>query len=158
MAPEIDVQRMQMAPEPTFKDSVEVSIAENPICEDVDGEMYWFRTSGQDLARMMQEADYPDETKSQFLTFYRNTICPLLATKPRPDSRPTAVGWDGNPFEYSFEFKASTKKTGVRFVLDLSEYRPPNLENPLSLETVEKVLDVLSAKSPLYDDHWVSSL
>jgi hypothetical protein len=59
---------------------------------------------------MMEEAGYPEETKRQFLTFYRDVICPLLANKPTSDSLPTAVGWDGNPFEYSFEFKASTKK------------------------------------------------
>ncbi|WQF88042.1 Putative aromatic prenyltransferase [Colletotrichum destructivum] len=136
----------------------EAQVAANHDNDKDDDALYWFRTSGQDLARMMYEANYPVETSNRFLTFYRDVVCPLLGGRPQPDSLPTAVGWDGNPFEYSFEFKGSTKKAGVRFVLDLSEVRPANREYPLSLATVEKVLDVLSTKSPLYDDHWHRSL
>lgn len=120
-----------------------------------DDALYWWRTSGLDLARMMEEAGFPDKTKNQFLTFYSSVICPLLKGKPEPGSMPTAVGWDGNPFEYSWEFKGSTKKSSVRFVLDLSEVRPPNKNCPMSVDTVEEVLKVLKDKSPLYDDHWV---
>jgi DMATS type aromatic prenyltransferase len=120
-----------------------------------DDALYWWRTSGLDLARMMEEAGFPDKTKNQFLTFYSTVICPLLKGKPEPGSMPTAVGWDGNPFEYSWEFKGSTKKSSVRFVLDLSEVRPPNKDCPMSMDTVEEVLKVLKDKSPLYDDHWV---
>lgn len=120
-----------------------------------DDALYWWRTSGLDLARMMEEAGFPDKTKNQFLTFYSSVICPLLKEKPQPGSMPTAVGWDGNPFEYSWEFKGTTKKSSVRFVLDLSEVRPPNKNCPMSVDTVEEVLKVLKDKSPLYDDHWV---
>ncbi|KAH8746265.1 aromatic prenyltransferase [Diaporthe sp. PMI_573] len=103
---------------------------------------------------MMEEAGFPDKTKNQFLTFYSSVICPLLKGKPEAGSMPTAVGWDGNPFEYSWEFKGSTKKSSVRFVLDLTEVRPPNKNCPMSVETVEEVLKILKDKSPLYDDHW----
>lgn len=120
-----------------------------------DDALYWWHTSGLDLARMMEEANFPDKTKQQFITFYSSVICPLLKGKPQPGSMPTAVGWDGNPFEYSWEFKGSTKKSSVRFVLDLSEVRPPNKSCPMSVETVEEVLKILKDKSPLYDDHWV---
>lgn len=120
-----------------------------------DDALYWWRTSGLDLARMMEEAGFPDKTKNQFLTFYSAVICPLLKEKPEAGSMPTAVGWDGNPFEYSWEFKGSTKKSSVRFVLDLTEVRPPNKNCPMSVDTVEEVLKVLKDKSPLYDDHWV---
>lgn len=120
-----------------------------------DGPTYWWLTSGQDLSRMLVEADYPEECRRQFLDFYRGTICPLLGGKPEPWSRPAAVGWDGNPFEYSFEFKGSTKKAGVRFVLDLSELRPARTDRPLDVTTVERALDVLRQKSPLYDETWV---
>ncbi|KAI1676099.1 Trp-DMAT domain containing protein [Pyrenophora tritici-repentis] len=129
MASVIGIQTVGMAHEAPAKDSVGALMEKQSISNDVDGAMYWFRTSGQDLARMMQEASFPEETSRQFLTFYHDIICPLLANKPKSDSLPTAVGWDGNPFEYSFEFKGSTKKPGVRFVLDLSEARPPNHEN-----------------------------
>lgn len=116
---------------------------------------YWWVTSGQDLSRMLIEADYPDECRRQFLDFYRDTICPLLGGRPEPWSLPAAVGWDGNPFEYSFEFKGSTKKAGVRFVLDLTELRPARKDRPLDLTTVETVLNVLRERSPLYDETWV---
>lgn len=120
-----------------------------------DGATYWWLTSGQDLSRMLTEAGYPEECRRQFLDFYRNTVCPQLGGRPEPGSLPAAVGWDGNPFEYSFEFKGSTKKAGVRFVLDLSELRPGRKDGPLDLTTVEKVLDVLREKSPMYDETWV---
>ena len=120
-----------------------------------DDALYWWRTSGLDLARMMEEAGFPDKTKNQFLTFYSTVICPLLQGKPQAGSMPTAVGWDGNPFEYSWEFKGSTKKSSVRFVLDLTEVRPPNKNCPMSTNAVEVVLRTLKHKSPLYDDHWV---
>ena len=119
---------------------------------------YWFLTSGTDLSRMLQEANYPEEAQRQFLDYYRETICPLLGGKPEKDSKHAAVGWDGNPFEYSFEFKGSTKKPGVRFVLDLNELRPTNVEYPLSIRNSEQVLDSLVEKSPMFDDTWVSTL
>ncbi|CZT12199.1 uncharacterized protein RAG0_16114 [Rhynchosporium agropyri] len=123
-----------------------------------DDALYWWRTSGLDLARMMEEAEFPGKTKNQFLTFYSSVICPLLKGKPVRGSMPTAVGWDGNPFEYSWEFKGSTKKSSVRFVLDLSEVRPPNKSSPMSVDTVEEVLKILKHKSPLYDEHWHRAL
>ncbi|RYP62758.1 hypothetical protein DL770_009539 [Monosporascus sp. CRB-9-2] len=123
-----------------------------------DGPSYWWRTSGRDLSRMLDEANYPEETKRRFLDFYRDTICPLLGDPPGPNCLPAAVGWDGNPFEYSFEFKGSTKKPGVRFVLDLSELRPANKEWPLSLENSENVLEMLARKSPMFDDTWHRAL
>lgn len=134
------------------------SVAGIDVSQLDDDALYWWRTSGLDLARMMEEASFPDKTKDQFLTFYSSVICPLLKGRPQPGSMPTAVGWDGNPFEYSWEFKGSTKKSSVRFVLDLSEVRPPNKNCPMSVDTVEEVLKVLKDKSPLYDDHWVRLL
>lgn len=120
-----------------------------------DAQSYWMRTSGQDLSLMLIEAGYSKECQHEFLSFYQETICPLLGGRPEPASLPTAVGWDGNPFEYSFEFKGSTKKAGVRFVLDLTELRPARKQRLLDVSTVESVLDVLRKKSPLYDETWV---
>ena len=120
-----------------------------------EGSSYWWRTSGLDLSRMLEEANYPEEVQRQFLDYYRDNICPLLGDKPKRNSKPAAVGWDGNPFEYSFEFKGSTQKAGVRFVVDLSELRPSNKENPLSIMNSEKVLDTLVKQSPMFDDAWV---
>lgn len=122
-----------------------------------EGSNYWWLTSGADLSRMLQEANYPEEARHQFLDYYRETICPLLGEKPEKKSKYAAVGWDGNPFEYSFEFKGSTKKPGVRFVVDLSELRPANVEYPLSITNSEKVLDTLAKRSPMFDDSWVST-
>lgn len=86
---------------------------ENKLPAREDGALYWWQTSGQDLSRMLQEAGYPDEARRQFLEFFRDTLCPALGAKPYDRSLRTAVGWDGSPFEYSFEFKQSTKNAGV---------------------------------------------
>jgi hypothetical protein len=123
-----------------------------------DGAFYWWRTSGQDLSRMLVEADYPEECRCQFLSFCRNTICPLLGGRPEPSTKPSPTAWDGNPFEYSFELKGSTKKVGVRFALDLTEVRPERKDKPMDMTTYEKVLDVLREKSPMYDETWVCLL
>jgi DMATS type aromatic prenyltransferase len=122
----------------------------------MDGSLYWWRTSGRDLWRMLDEANYPQQTKHQFLDFYRDTICPLLGSAPGPSSLPTAVGWDGSPFEYSFEFKGTTRNPGVRFVLDLSQLRPADEEHPLRSANVDAVIKVLAMTSPRFDDTWVS--
>lgn len=137
------------------KNAPVVSEVETTSITAEDGASYWWRTSGRDLSRMLDEANYPEKTKRQFLDFYRHTICPVLGGPPGPDSKPAAVGWEGNPFEYSFEFKGSTKKAGVRFVLDVSELRPANTEAPLNVTNVEKVLEVMAKKSPMFDDAWV---
>ncbi|OTA83738.1 hypothetical protein M434DRAFT_400630 [Hypoxylon sp. CO27-5] len=122
------------------------------------GSSYWWRTSGQDLSRMLEEAGYPDEAKRQFLNFFRDTICSQLGGKPDNTSLRTAVGWDGSPFEYSFEFKESTKSAGVRFVVDLTQLRPDNKTFPLTTETTEKVIESLAERTPLFDDNWHRAL
>ena len=123
-----------------------------------NGSAYWWRTSGTDLSRMLQEADCPEEAQSHFLNFFRETLCPLLGARPEKESLPAAVSWDGNPFEYSYEFKGSTKDPGVRFVLDLSELRPADKEYPLSIANSEHVLKTLAKRSPMFDDTWVCTL
>ncbi|WYZ39583.1 hypothetical protein EsH8_III_001497 [Colletotrichum jinshuiense] len=85
---------------------------------------YWWRTSGQDLQNMMKEADYPEEIQHQFLQYYREAMCTQLGAKPEANSIKAVTGWDGNPFEYSFELKGTTKNPGVRFVVDFSPLRP----------------------------------
>ncbi|KAH7313942.1 aromatic prenyltransferase [Stachybotrys elegans] len=107
---------------------------------------------------MLDEANYPQQTKHQFLDFYRDTICPLLGSAPGPGSLPTAVGWDGSPFEYSFEFKGTTRNPGVRFVLDLSQLRPADDEHPLESPNVNAVIKTLSMTSPMFDDSWHRAL
>ncbi|KAI1206384.1 aromatic prenyltransferase [Annulohypoxylon truncatum] len=119
---------------------------------------YWWRTSGQDLSRMLQEAGYPDEAKRQFLNFFRETICPTLGGKPDSNALRTAVGWDGSPFEYSFEFKESTKSAGVRFVVDLTQLRPGDKTAPLTTKTSENVIESLAKRTPLFDDNWHRAL
>ena len=115
---------------------------------------YWWNTTGRDLANMMHEADYPEEAQRHFLTYYRDNICPLLGNPPDKDSAPSGVGWDGNPLEYSFEVKGSIKKKSVRFVVDLTELRPSEPNNPLSMANTQKMVDVLAKKTPGFDDSW----
>lgn len=113
---------------------------------------YWWKTSGRDLGRMLQEAQYPEDAQRQFLHFFKETICPRLGDPPAADSVRSGVGWDGNPFEYSFDTQA------VRFVVDLSPLRPADETNPLGIENFETVLSALAERTPGFDDTWYRSL
>ncbi|KAI1389671.1 aromatic prenyltransferase [Hypoxylon trugodes] len=123
-----------------------------------EGPMYWFQTSGQDLSNMLREADCPQDIQRQFLTWYRDTICPQLGSKPEADSLKSVSGWDGNPFEYSFELKGTTKNPGVRFAVDFAPLRPADKVNPLSLAPAQRVLDSLAKKGTMFDDNWHRAL
>lgn len=115
---------------------------------------YWWNTSGRDLSNMLHEANYPEEVQRHFLSYYRDTICPLLGARHGSTSTKSGVGWDGNPLEYSFELKGSTKSQSVRFVVDLTELRPANKANPLSMATTQKVVNALAERTPGFDDTW----
>lgn len=119
---------------------------------------YWWNTSGRDLANMLHEANYPEEVQRRFLSYYRDNICPLLGGRPDSDSAASGVGWDGNPLEYSFELKGSTKTKSVRFVVDLTELRPADKSQPLSMAATQKVVDALAEKTPGFDDTWYNVL
>lgn len=119
---------------------------------------YWWMTSGRDLARMLHEADYPADAQRQFLVFFRDTICPALGGRPESNSLRSGVGWDGNPFEYSFELKNTSKETAVRFVVDVSSLRPADEAHPLGIKNFESVLSTLSNATPGFDDTWYASL
>lgn len=119
---------------------------------------YWWRTTGRDLANMLQEADYPEEAQRQFLRFYRDNVCPQLGSHPDDTSAKSGIGKDGDPFEYSFEFKGSTQNAGVRFGVDLSPLRPVDTANPLSIARSQKVIDALSKTTSGFDDTWYRAL
>ena len=119
---------------------------------------YWWSTSGRDLSSMLHEANYPEEVQRHFLSFYRDTICSQLGPRPDSTSTKSGVGWDGSPFEYSFELKGSTKSQTVRFVVDLSQLRPADKTNPLSMATTQKVVDSLAERTPGFDDTWYRAL
>ncbi|KAL9594759.1 MAG: hypothetical protein Q9219_006845 [cf. Caloplaca sp. 3 TL-2023] len=119
---------------------------------------YWWNTSGRDLANMLHEAGYSEEAQRQFLSFYRDTICPRLGHRPEKDSVKSGVGRDGNPFEYSFELKESTKKQAVRFVVDVTQLRPTNQIDPLDTTHTQQVVDTLARSTPGFDDTWYRSL
>jgi DMATS type aromatic prenyltransferase len=122
------------------------------------GQEYWWNTTGRDLANMLFEAKYPEEVQRNFLSYYRDTICTQLGPRPTKDSAKSGVGWDGTPLEYSWELKGSTKKSAVRFVVDLSPLNPADNDNPLSMESTQRVIDEMSKKTPGFDDTWVASL
>lgn len=124
---------------------------------DSDSE-YWWQTSGTDLARMLNEADYPPEVKESFLKWYHDTICPALGGRPGPNSGMATIGCDGNPFEYSFELKSNAKTQSVRFVVDLTQLRPANPSKPLSISNTQKVIDTMIKKTPGFDDTWYLAL
>lgn len=107
---------------------------------------------------MLHEADYPEEAQRQFLSFYRDNVCPQLGSHPNSASAKSGIGKDGDPFEYSFEFKGSTKSPSVRFGVDLSPLRPVNTANPLSIAGSQKVIDALGKRIPGFDDTWYRAL
>ena len=119
---------------------------------------YWWKTTGRDLANMLHEAEYPEEAQRQFLSFYRDNVCPHLGSHPDNTSAKSAIGKDGDPFEYSFEFKGSTKNPGVRFGVDLSSLRPVDTASPLGIATSQKVIDALGQRTPGFDDTWYRAL
>jgi len=126
--------------------------------ESPNGALYWSRTSGNDLDRMLQEASYPQEVRENFMTWYRDVICPLLGDKPQSDSQKCGIGWDGNPLEYSFELRGSMQKQNVRFVVDLTQLRPVNTKNLLSIKNAQSVIDTLAQQTPGFDDTWYRAL
>ena len=128
------------------------------VRDTVQGLSYWWSTSGRDLANMLHEANYPEEAQRSFLSFYQTVICPQLGRQPDANSTKSGVGRDGNPFEYSFELKGSTRSQAVRFVVDVSQLRPVDKANPLSMETTQNVVDVLAKRTPGFDDAWYRAL
>ena len=119
---------------------------------------YWWNTTGRDLSNMLFEADYPEEVQRRFLTFYRDHVCPQLRFRPDKDSAKSGMGRDGDCFEYSFEFKGSTKNPGVRFGVDLSSLRPLDTANPLSIVKSQKVIDELGKRTAGFDETWYRAL
>ncbi|KAK4209951.1 tryptophan dimethylallyltransferase-domain-containing protein [Rhypophila decipiens] len=134
--------------------------ASNPVATDLDSPAYWYATSGHDLERMMQLAGIPETAQNPFLEFYRTVLCPALGARPGhtslscPSQRSSVLGWEGNPFEYSFEFKGSTKKAGVRFAADFTEHRPNNSLHPLSMSQSRHIIDYLRTRVPGFDSTW----
>ena len=134
-------------------------VLSKPVTTSIDEEsQYWWETTGLDLAKMLREANYPEEALHRFLAFYRENVCPRLGSRPKSDSAKSGIGKDGDPFEYSFEFKGSTKSPGVRFGMDLSPLRPADAANPLSIENSQKVVDALRLRTPDFDDSWYQSM
>ena len=118
---------------------------------------YWWKTTGQDLANMLNQANYPEEAQRKFLSFYHSYVCPQLGSRPSSTSAKSPVGKDGDCIEYSFEFKGTTANPGVRFGIDLSPLRPIDKENPLSIVPSQTVIDALK-KQPKFDVTWYNAM
>ncbi|KAK2787334.1 hypothetical protein FQN52_007238 [Onygenales sp. PD_12] len=119
---------------------------------------FWWTSSGRGLARMLQESNYPEEVQHSFLTFYRNNVVPLLGDRPDETTPKSMLCRDGSPFEYSFELKSSSQNQGVRIALDLTQLRPADKSNPLGIATSQRFVDILSQKTPAFDDTWYRAL
>ncbi|KAL8824771.1 MAG: hypothetical protein Q9170_008047 [Blastenia crenularia] len=132
----------------------------NPNQEDENAAepSYWWNTSGRDLANMLHEAKYSEEIQREFLSYYRDTICPRLGHRPKEGSTKNGVGRDGNPFEYSFELKGSTKNQAVRFAVDVNQLRPVDKTSPLNIVHSQQVVDSLAGRTAGFDDTWYRAL
>ncbi|KAG5977056.1 hypothetical protein E4U55_007076 [Claviceps digitariae] len=131
------------------------------------GADYWWLTAGKDLAHMMQESNYPDDVARQFLSYFRQNICPQLGDAVTPASKKSGLGWDGSPFEYSLEIKSTGSTQTVRVGVDLANLKAPAAghaapdeasEGVLSTSNTRKVVDALVGKTANFDDSWYHSL
>ncbi|KAG6010753.1 hypothetical protein E4U21_004141 [Claviceps maximensis] len=146
------------------------------------GSDYWWLTSGRDLAHLMQESNYPDHVARQFLSYFRQSICPRLGDEVTPASKKSGLGWDGSPFEYSLELKSTGSSQTVRFGVDLANLKAPaaghgrdggeqekgqesrqdqereDVEGVLSTSGTRKVVDTLVGRTLNFDDTWYRSL
>lgn len=121
---------------------------------------YWWNTSRRDVSKMLTEANYPEEVQSSLLSFFRETVCPQLGSRPNATSAKSCASWDGNPLEYSFELKTSTQSPAIRLGIDLSQLRPGPADNvnPLSMANAQNVVDSLAERTPGLDDTWYHAL
>ncbi|KAK2734607.1 hypothetical protein FQN55_002586 [Onygenales sp. PD_40] len=112
---------------------VSVSIQKPAAPEAAQGERvkrpFWWTSSGRDLARMLQESSYPEEVQHSFLTFYRNNVVPLLGDRPDETTPKSMLCRDG------------TDKS-----------------NPLGITTSQRFVNILSQKTPAFDDTWYRAL
>ncbi|KAH7308598.1 aromatic prenyltransferase [Stachybotrys elegans] len=131
-----------------------------PASGNENGSRYWWESTGRDLANMLRAANYPQQTQHQFLSYYKNFLCPLLggAISNDNESHMRSWTWDGSTHEYSFELKGSMKTPEVRFVGDFSQLRPVNWTDPLSSAKTDQVLATLATRIPGFDDTWYKSL
>ena len=147
---------------PTFK-ALETKITNSKrmdIARTAADSQYWWNTGGRDLSKMLTEANYPEEVQSSFLSFFREIVCPQLGSRPDATSAKSCASWDGNPLEYSFELKNSTKCPAVHLGIDLSQLHPGPADNvnPLSMANAQNVVDSLAERTPGFDDAWYHAL
>ncbi|KOS19523.1 Tryptophan dimethylallyltransferase [Escovopsis weberi] len=119
---------------------------------------FWWLTSGQDLARMLNEADYSEAARDAFLAFWRDVVCPQLGSGPGPTSGKSSISWDGNPFEYSFDLKGSTAKPKVRVCVDATQLRPGNPSRPLCTATTRRIIAWMRDHLAGFDETWSRAL
>jgi len=123
------------------------------------GTLYWWNTTGRNLADMLRVAKYPEPAKHGFLSFYRNQICGRLGSPPTSTSVKSGMTYDGTPIEYSYSFNASTKLPTVRFVVDLNPLREPSDANPpLSTAAMQDVVQAFAARNSKADTTWYHGL
>ena len=123
---------------------------------------YWWQTSGRDIANMMQESGYPDDVQRLLLDYYKQNICVQLGKQPSANSAKSVVGWDGSPFEYSFELKSTSASESVRFGVDFANLTPSehgdNTSGPLDTSRTQKIVDSMAGRTSSFDDTWYRSL
>ncbi|KAG5929191.1 hypothetical protein E4U53_002512, partial [Claviceps sorghi] len=140
--------------------------SESAGCGKRTGSDYWWLTSGHDLAHLMRESHYPDHVARQFLSYFRQHICPQLGDEVTPASKKSGLGWDGSPFEYSIELKSTGPSQTVRFGVDLANLKAPaaghghdeDPEGVLSTSGARRVVDTLVGRTLDFDDTWYRSL
>jgi DMATS type aromatic prenyltransferase len=126
----------------------------------IEDTQYWWRTTGGEIANMLRSANYPEATEHAFLSYYLNSICPLLGGAPDPSDPKQALSWtwDGSTHEYSFEFKKDESRPEVRFVLDACRLRPVDASNPLNPLPTDLLIETFASRAPGFDSTWYRAL
>lgn len=119
---------------------------------------YWWQSTGQNLADMLRAADYSEDAQYEFLSFYRDHICPELGNSPEVDSVKSIITYDGTPIEYSYSFSGTLGHPTVRFVADLSPLRPLNATDPFKTDGMRRAIDAFLERSNQADATWYYAL
>ncbi len=124
------------------------------------GSQYWWKLTGRDIASMLHAAQYPEEAQREFLSYYKDTLCPLLGGIPSLDDETQVKSWtwDGSAHEYSFELKASTKDFDMRFVAVFSQLRPVNWVALLESAGTGAAIASFASRASGFDDTWYRAL
>ncbi|KAI0199299.1 dimethylallyl tryptophan synthase GliD1 [Astrocystis sublimbata] len=120
---------------------------------------YWWKLTGEHLARMLEAAGYTTERQYSALLFHYHLIVPYLGPKPRADGTlqwPSLLGVEGSPIEYSWKWNTPTKGPDVRYTMEPINQFTGTAMDPLNQAPSKEMLHRISQIVPTVDLTWVN--